>query len=271
MVYVVTGNQQFGTIDLATGAFHQIGPNTPEALNGLVPGPNGSLFTLTFSGNLDSINPATGLTTVIGATGLADCTVLSPMCGPTSANLLGEVGGKLYATDFGNNLYAVNAATGAAHLIGHTGVPAVPAGFPNFPDAGVLSVFDESLFGVGGKLYATFEAFTVDPATGRPVTAVIPEYLYQIDPSTGMTARLAPLGLALVTTVDVNGTFYSFKGDTSELLTLDLSNGTTRFVTNIDPAAGLIFGASPVPEPGSLALAGIGLAAILVSRRRSPG
>ncbi len=61
LVYVVNGNNQFGTIDLATGAFRQIGPNGPGN-GGLAPGPNGSLLTLTFSGNLDSINPATGVT-----------------------------------------------------------------------------------------------------------------------------------------------------------------------------------------------------------------
>src|ERR1017187_9805827 len=34
LVYVVNGFQQFGTIDLASGAFSQIGPNTPEGANG---------------------------------------------------------------------------------------------------------------------------------------------------------------------------------------------------------------------------------------------
>lgn len=30
-MYAVTGDQQFGTVDLTTGAFHQIGPDTPES------------------------------------------------------------------------------------------------------------------------------------------------------------------------------------------------------------------------------------------------
>jgi hypothetical protein len=29
-VYLVSGNQQFGTVDLNTGAYSQIGPGTPE-------------------------------------------------------------------------------------------------------------------------------------------------------------------------------------------------------------------------------------------------
>lgn len=268
VVYVITGNQQFGTIDIVTGAFHQIGPDTPDGQGGLVQAPNGSLFSLTFSSNLESINPATGITSIIGPTGLAACEAVDGTCGPNSANGLGGLDGKLYATDFGNNLYTVNAATGAASLIGPTGVPGVPAGFPDF--TGIpFKVFDEGLSGVGGMLYATFNAFTFDPATRTIVTTVVPPYLYQIDPSTGKTTRVAPTLPALSATVDVNGTFYAFKANTRQLLTLDLSNGNTRFVTNIDPAAGLIVGAAPaVPEPASVALAGIGIAAIVALKRR---
>ena len=90
LAYIVTGppdgSAEFGAIDLATGAFTQIGPNV-EGSQGLVSGPNGSLFTLAFSGTLNSINPSTGVTTVIGPTGLTDCSMppMSP-CGPKSAN-----------------------------------------------------------------------------------------------------------------------------------------------------------------------------------------
>ncbi|MGI8745388.1 MAG: hypothetical protein ACR2NN_23005, partial [Bryobacteraceae bacterium] len=116
LVYVLTGSQQFGTVDLGTGAFHQIGPNTPEGSDGLAPGPNGSLLTLTFSGNLDSINTATGVTSVIGPTGLGDCISPASPCGPTSANNLVKFGGTLYATDLANNLYTVDPLTGGAKL-----------------------------------------------------------------------------------------------------------------------------------------------------------
>jgi hypothetical protein len=65
-----SGSGQSGTVDLGTGAFHPIGPETPPGSTGLVPGPNGSLLTLNVDGNLASINPATGVTSLIGSTGL---------------------------------------------------------------------------------------------------------------------------------------------------------------------------------------------------------
>jgi hypothetical protein len=148
LVYVVTSNNQFGTIDLATGAFHPIGAPTPEGQSNLVWGPDGSLLSLTYSGNLEKINPATGGTTVIGATGLG-----------SNAFDLAEVRGKLYATDFSNNIYSVDPKTGAAHFLRATGLPPDPnIPFSTNPD-GTVNLCDESLYGVHGKLYATFDSF----------------------------------------------------------------------------------------------------------------
>jgi len=68
---------------------------------------------------------------------------------------LAEVDGKLYATDLSNNLYSVNPATGAATLIGPTGIPAVPGiGTPDMP------LFDESLYGARGKVVRNFRRFS---------------------------------------------------------------------------------------------------------------
>jgi hypothetical protein len=258
-VYVVTSNQQFGTVNLATGAFQQIGSGTPEPDSNLMPGPNGTLYSLaTLSGSLVTINPTTGATTVIGMTGLG-----------AHAFDLAEVAGKLYLTDFSGNLYSVDALTGAAKLIGPTGIPADPAvPFTMNPD-GTVNLCDESLYGVGGKLYATFDAFKWDPVA-MAVTAVdVSPALYQIDPATGTTTVIGPTDLNLNGSVDVNGAFFAFNAGTGEVVTLDLANGQTGFLSDLDPAAGLVFGATPaVPEPTSLVLFGTGLAALATRLRR---
>jgi len=263
-VYAVTIFQQFGTVELTTGSFQPIGPGTPDPVSNLVPAPNGQLFSLdAANGNLVSINPATGATTIIGATGI----------GAFGADLA-EVGGKLYLTDLSNNLYSVNSSTGAATLLGPTGIPADPAyPFTMNPD-GTLNLFDESLYGVGNALYATFDAFTLDPAT-LSETDVVPPSLWQIDPTTGVATRIGPTMLNLSASVDVDGTFYAFHvmptptGQVNQLYTLDLSNGDTSFVRDIDSSAAGIVGAAPVPEPSSIAMLGIAiLAAVWGSRKR---
>jgi hypothetical protein len=261
-VYVVTANNQFGVVDLASGSFRAIGAPTPEGQSNLVWGSSGSLFSFTYSGNLETINPSTGATTVIGATGLSH-----------NAFDLAGVNGKLYATDFSNNLYSVDSHTGAATLIGATGMPPDPSiPFTINPD-GTWNLCDESLYGVGGKLYATFDAFTIDPTTLAIKTKVAPD-LYWIDPSRGLATLVGPTSLNLGASVEVGSNFYAFRLvpigfdpiygpiSRSELDTLNLADGGTAFAANIDPSAGAIFGAAPTPEPGTFFLLGSGLAGV---------
>src|SRR6266404_5915035 len=60
VVYVITLNFQFGAMDLRSGTFLPIGPGLPPDVGaGLAPGRGASLLTLAFSGNLDTIDPAT--------------------------------------------------------------------------------------------------------------------------------------------------------------------------------------------------------------------
>ncbi len=245
--YVVTGQQQFGVVDLKTGVFQQIGPMTPEGQANLVWGPKEMLYSLTYSGNLETINPKTGETAVVGATGLG-----------YNAFDLAEVRGKLYATDFSNNLYRVDWNSGLATLIGATGMPPDPS-IPFTVNAdGTWNLCDETLYGVNGKLYATFDSFTIDPNT-LAMTAVVSADLYQIDPETGDAKLIAPTSMNLGASLEERGRFYAFHivvngfgqfgpEASSQLVMLDRKSGHTKLITNIDPAAGMIFGAAPVRE-----------------------
>ena len=253
-VYAVTFNSQFGTVDLSTGAFRQIGPATPEPLATLVWWGESHL-SLSISGNLVRIDPTTGVTTPIGPTGLG-----------FNAFALAEVRGKLYLTDFNNNIYTVDPQTGAATMLRVTGLPPDPAiPFTSNSD-GTINLCDETLYGVGGELFATFDAFTVDPNSLVEVADnCCGPALYMIDPNTGIATLVAPhttmnLGAAVL----ANGTYYAFRWVLtafsefgplvrSQLLTLDLTTGKTTPLENaagpifVDAAAGGITGAVPAP------------------------
>jgi hypothetical protein len=262
LVYAVSTNYnnftgQFGTVDLTTGAFNQIGHAIADPLAGLVPGSNGKILSISASGNLDSVNPATGAVSVIGATGLGNL-----------AYTIAELNGTVYATDLKSNLYTVNTTTGAASLIGYTGIPICPSlTNPN-------EVSDEALFADGGKLYATFDGVNLNT-----LASVDSPELYQINPATGVATLVGPTALGLDAVVQLNGTVYGldfgFYAGSNTVLSLNLANGNTTFLNDYVSSAAPggvnsfdVFGASPTPEPASFTLVGIGIAAVLVSKLR---
>ena len=283
VVYVLGDSGQFGTVDLANGSFTQVGPGIPVGTGGLIQGPSGNLLSLGFNGNLNSINPVTGLLTNIGPTGLGDCTLPTSPCGLNSANILGKVGSNIYATDLANKLYSVNPTTGVATLIGATGIPALPfaphAPVPGDPD-GSFYIYDETLFDFGGNLYANFDTGILDPTTFN-LTQLVAAELYEINTTTGLATSINPTDFGLAGIANVNGTLYAFNLPLGAIVTLNLADGSTGHVSDSDPAAGLVGGAtpllaaatSPVPEPASLAMVGTGLAAFaaaIKNRRRIP-
>jgi len=150
----------------------------------------------------------------------------------------------VYVTDFVNNLYSVDQVTGAAKLIGATGIP--PLTFVPLsanPD-GSVNVYGESLFSARGKFYAYFTANAINFITGVE-RILVPGALYQLNPATGHTTLIAPTDTNLTSIVNVNDTVYGFDAFTGQVVALDLTNGQTTVVSAVDPAAGVIAGATP--------------------------
>ena len=115
--YVVTSTAQFGTIDLNTGAFTQIGSMSQTLCN--LGTYAGNLYGYACgTSTLYQINPANGSLTLIGSAEQV-----------TSYRGMGSTTTGLYGFDQSMNLYSINASTGAATLIGPTGFPCNPGGF----------------------------------------------------------------------------------------------------------------------------------------------
>jgi len=236
---------QFGTIDPTTGAYQQIGPSFADPFGGLVQGGPTGYLGVTFSGNLNSVNPVTGAVAVIGATGLGG-----------GALDTAQLNGTVYETDANNNLYTINTTTALATLIGPTGIPPVPTD--------PADLFDESFFSANGNLYATWDVFNA-----TTLALITNPELYQINPGTGVATEVGPTARQIDAAYDLNGIVYAFTAtNTPQVLSLNLATGNTSLVTNYDPAAFFIAGAAATPEPGSFAMLGIGMAAVLISRGR---
>ena len=261
-VYVVTLSQQFGTVDLATGQFTPIGSPTPDGMSNLVWW-NGSLLSLATTGAnagyLVKVNPVTGDETVLRA-----ITVNGQPLGFNAFDLA-KVEGRLYVTDFSNNLYAVDFATGDAKPVGRNGGTTGLRPDPNIPftfnNDGTFNLCDEGLYGFEGKLYATFDSYAIDPTQTPPSRAheYMSPYLWQIDPRTGAATFIANTDWQLSAIVGVDGKFYAFEAvfdafdfnynvpiAHTELVVLDLRTGKTSKVADIVPNPGPIFGAVPV-------------------------
>jgi len=261
-VYVVTASQQFGTVDLATGQFTAIGSPTPDGMSNLVWW-NGSLLSLATTGAnagyLVKIDPATGDETVLRA--------ITYNGQPLGFNAfdLAKVEGRLYVTDFSNNLYALDFATGKAKPVGPSGGTTGLRPDPNVPftfnSDGTFNLCDEGLYGFDGKLYATFDAYAIDPAQTPPARThqYMSPYLWQIDPRSGAATFVANTDWQVSAFVAFTGKFYAFEVvldafdfnynvpiSHAELRMIDLRTSKTSKVADIAPNPGPIFGAAPV-------------------------
>ena len=258
-VYVITLSQKFGTVDLANGQFTSIGGPTPDGMSNLLWW-NGSLLSMATTGanagSLVKIDPATGDETVLRA-----ITVNGQALGFNAFDLA-KVGGRLYVTDFSNNLYSVDFATGDATPVGHSGGTTGLRPDPNVPftfnSDGTFNLCDEGLYGFDGKLYGTFDSYAIDPTQTPPPRAheYMSPYVWEIDPHTGAATFIANTDWQVSAIVANEGKFYAFEAvfdgfdngpiAHAELVTLNLRTGKTSKVGDVVPNPGPIFGAAPV-------------------------
>jgi hypothetical protein len=233
--YEVAGNTSFGTIDLTTGVYTQIG------VSGILMSGLGETGGLIYGGafltdTVYTVNPATGALTLIGTTG-------GPNFGDFGSTLTG-----LYAIDLagygGNaNLWSINPATGAATLIGPTGLTySSPIGMSD--NSAILYVTNGPLL------------YSLNTTTGAATLV-------------GNTGTVGTGGM-----VTLGGTLYGGVEGPLQVATLDPVTGAATlgpletgapsnfWALAADPPTG-----TAAPEPGYIALLVLGMAGMLAVRR----
>lgn len=241
---VDTISDQLYTIDLMTGTSTAIG-NPGDVGFGDVEGLSfqpgtGLLFGLDDSSDqLITINTATGIGTAVGLLGVDF----------SDSGLSFASNGSLYgATDLGSNdgFYSINTSTGAASLING-----------GQSDAHALSFFDGVMYGIldGGN------------------------NLYSINLTTGAETFIGGLGISTDEDgfiIDSSGNGYLLQDNVGGgIYTVDLVTGLASSPVSysctdckFESAALMVTVTEAVPEPGTLALFGFGLASFGLVRRR---
>ena len=232
--------------------------------------------------DLYTINPATGVTTLVGAMGV---------------NLfdIAAYGGKLYGINATSDLYSISTLTGAATEIGATG-----------------QSFNALTFSSAGVLYAagtdTTDLYTINTSTGAAAKVsgevtqaayhsggdleFIGTTLYLVTQTNGNsildtvnigTGALTKVGNSNLGTDNVyglsysGGVLYGFSDNdgSSKVISINLATGAGSNVASYGGVGRSAFGfngttdSSTVPEPGTMGIIGLGLVGLgTIARRR---
>jgi hypothetical protein len=231
--YESTSSDQWGTIDLGSGAFTQLGTSAGQ-LSGLGEVGGNIYGGVSGSSTLYRVNPTDGALTSIGS----DLGISYFDTGSTTSGL--------FSISFLNpsDLYQINPLTGTATDVGPLGI--------TIQTAGVLTGMSTN----SSTLYI---------ATGTD--------LYSVNTSTGQATLIGPTdGPQFGALVMLGGTLYGGAGPANRVYTLDISNGAASFVANVTGGASEFYGLAPLtatPLPSTWTMMLIGLAGVgLVTFRR---
>lgn len=226
--------QNLYTVDSNTGAGALVGNFGQSDTYTLAFSQNGTLYGISngFSnGTLVTIDRATGHATTVGvSTGVGNM-----------MSLAFAQDGTLYAGSWSNNnLYTINASTGAASLVGNLGF------------GGIMDLdFDSQ-----GNLYALSDAlYRVDRVTGHGTLV-------------SNLANTCLMGMAIDAADRFLATDYC--SNNSPLYQVNTSNGalTNLGASGIGRLMGGAIAPVNVPEPGTVVLLGLAIAGLMVSRLR---
>ena len=209
-------DNRFGTINSATGAFTQVG-TLPIAQSAGIADDNGTLFAQSMQSQLITIDPVSGLSSIIGSSGLQ----------LSSVGFAGGLNG-LFEVDTMSNLYSINPGTGAATLAGATGLA------PNYQE------WDTSLSDSGTSLYFT--------AGGAGAI----DQLYQLNPTTGVATDLGSTGVTgIAGSAIVNGNLelFQYNAGTDHIYIAPL--GSTDFLAGPSLGVQIVDGGVVVGTPAS--------------------
>lgn len=236
--YAGSSSGTFGTMDLSTAVFTLEG-NSGQTLAGLAVA-DGTIFATSYhtaSGTLFEVDPATGGLTSIGTAAGVDY------------DDFGSTTTGLYVVSFGStqNLYSINPTTGAATLIGPTGL-----GYGSWRG---LSTNSSTLYFADGP-----DLYTLSTTTG---TATL----------VGAFGSSAEMGVLLTE----GGVLYG--GDDTNNTVDTINTGTGAATVGPTPSGsfgGSFYGLAPspvpgatvTPEPATLSLLGMGVSALALIRRR---